>query len=208
MNEPIPPDAIPAPPHSLVEDAHALLMGSSFAAFGLVMLKGAGLVTGGLAGVALTISYLTGWPVGFLFVAINLPFFVLAQRKLGWLFTLKSLASMFALGLLSSWMPQWLKLEGVGPAFAAIFGGSLIGMGVLSLARHRASVGGIGILALYLQQRRGISAGLVQMMLDVLILAGAFAAIDVTQLGYSVMSAVALNLVMVAYHRPGRYAGF
>jgi uncharacterized membrane-anchored protein YitT (DUF2179 family) len=183
-------------------------MGSSFAAFGLVMLKGAGLVTGGLAGVALTISYLTGWPVGLLFVAINLPFFVLAQRKLGWLFTLKSLASMFALGLLSSWMPQWLKLDGVSPAFAAIFGGSLIGMGVLSLARHRASVGGIGILALYLQQRRGISAGLIQMMLDVLILAGAFAAIDVTRLGYSVMSAVALNLVMVAYHRPGRYAGF
>jgi uncharacterized membrane-anchored protein YitT (DUF2179 family) len=204
---PGPADPAVAPPHSLAEDVHALLIGSSFAAFGLVMLKAAGLVTGGVAGIALIVSYLTGWPVGLLFVAINLPFFLLAQRRMGWVFTLKSMATMLALALFSTLIPGWMKLEGVNPAFAAIFGGTLIGMGILSLARHRASVGGIGILALYLQERRGISAGLVQMVADVAIVSAAFGVIDLARLGYSALSALALSLVMLAYHRPGRYAG-
>ena len=130
-------------------------MGSSFVAFGLVLLKAAGLITGGVAGLALMTSYKTGWPVGARCVAINLPFFILAQRRLGWMFTLKSAAAMAAIALFSMLMPQWLHLDGANVAFAAVFGGSLIGMGVLSLARHRASVGGVGIIALYLQERRG-----------------------------------------------------
>lgn len=195
------------PRHSLAEDMHALTMGSSFVAFGLVLLKAAGLITGGVAGLALMTSYKTGWPVGALFVAINLPFFILAQRRLGWTFTLKSAAAMAAISLFSMLMPRWLHLEGVNVVFAAIFGGSLIGMGVLSLARHRASVGGIGIIALYLQERRGISAGLVQFSFDILVVASAFTIIDPDKVVYSALSALALSLVMSAYHRPGRYAG-
>lgn len=194
-----------APRHSSIEDLHALLIGASFVAFGLVLLKAAGLVTGGLAGVALIISYLTGWAVGPIFVSVNLPFFLFAQRRFGWVFTLKSLATMTVLALFSSWMPRWLQVEGVQPAFAAVFGGSLIGIGVLSLVRHRASVGGIGILALYLQERKGLSAGIVQMVFDLVIMVAAILAIDPAHVGYSALSTVALNLVMIAYHRPGRY---
>lgn len=196
-----------APRHSRLEDAHALLMGSSFAAFGLVLLKAAGLVTGGIAGVALVLAYSTGAPVGTLFVIINLPFFLLAQKRMGWPFTIKSLIAMLLVAVLSSFIPAWLNLAGVQPAFAAIFGGSLIGMGVLSLARHRSSVGGIGILALYLQESRGWSAGLVQMVIDVLIVSASLVVIGVERSAYSVLSAIALNVVMLAYHRPGRYAG-
>lgn len=201
-----PPSRAKTPRHSLAEDLHALVMGSSFAAFGLVLLKAAGLITGGVAGMALMTSYKTGWPVGVLFVAINLPFFVLAQRRLGWTFTLKSAVAMATIALFSMLMPRWLHLEGVNIVFAAVFGGSLIGMGVLSLARHRASVGGIGIIALYLQERRGISAGLVQFSFDILVIISAFAIIDPDKVAYSALSALALSIVMFAYHRPGRYA--
>lgn len=194
--------------HSLAEDLHALLIGSSFAAFGLVILKAAGLVTGGVAGVALIVSYVTGWPVGLLFVAINLPFFLLAQKRMGLGFTLKSLATMAALAVFSGLMPNWIHLEGVHPAFAAIFGGTLIGIGILALARHKASVGGIGILVLYLQEKRGWNAGALQLAFDVLIIAGAFLIVDLKSLGYSVLSAAALSLVMAVNHRPGRYTGY
>ena len=67
--------------HTLIEDVHALLIGSSFIAVGLTLLKTAGLVTGGVAGVALIISYLTNWPVGTVFLVLNIPFYILAQRK-------------------------------------------------------------------------------------------------------------------------------
>lgn len=194
-------------PHSRAEDVHALLIGSSFVGFGLVLLKTAGLVTGGLAGVALIISYVTGWPVGILFVGLNLPFFLMAQRKLGWVFTAKSLATILALAAFSELMPQGLKLEGINPAFAAAFGGSLIGMGVLSLARHRASIGGIGIMAIYLQERYGMSAGKVQMTFDLIIVGASFPVIGLERLVYSALGAVALNMIMLVYHRPGRYFG-
>lgn len=203
----MPSPVLSAPPHSRLEDIHALLIGSSFAAFGLVMLQAAGLVTGGVAGVALIVAYATGWPVGPLFVAMNLPFFALAQRRLGWRFTVKSVAAMIGVAALSHFIPSWIRLEGVDLAFAAIFGGTLIGMGVLSLARHRSSVGGVGILALYLQESRSWSAGLVQMVIDVAIIGTALIVIGPQRCAYSALSAIALNVVMLAYHRPGRYAG-
>ena len=97
--------------HTPIEDVHALLIGSSFIAVGLTLLKAAGLTTGGMAGVALILSYLTHWPVGVLFFLLNIPFYVLAQRALGWVFTGKTLVTtQFIAGKLpgvspSSWTP-------------------------------------------------------------------------------------------------------
>jgi uncharacterized membrane-anchored protein YitT (DUF2179 family) len=194
--------------HSAVEDVHALLIGSGFIAVGLTLLKAAGLVTGGVAGVALIVSYLTGWPVGVVFLVLNLPFYVLAQRALGWTFTFKTLATNILLAGLAWGMPSWLKVERVDPIFSAVFGGTIIGMGILALARHRSSVGGVGVLALYLQERRGISAGKVQMAADCLVVAAAFFAIPLDKLLLSIASAVALSAVIIANHKPGRYAGY
>src|SRR3954467_7680193 len=49
-----PPVAVP---HTLAEDAYGLVSGVLFAAVGIAMLKAAGLVTGGIAGIALLTSY-------------------------------------------------------------------------------------------------------------------------------------------------------
>jgi uncharacterized membrane-anchored protein YitT (DUF2179 family) len=194
--------------HSALEDLHALLIGSSFIAVGLTLLKAAGLVTGGVAGVALIISYLSDWPVGVVFFVLNLPFYVLAQRTLGWAFTFKTLATNLLLAGLAWGMPQWLKVGGIDPIFSAVFGGTIIGMGILALARHRSSVGGVGVLALYLQERRGISAGKVQMAADCVVVAAAFFTISFDKLLLSIASAVALSAVIIANHKPGRYAGY
>lgn len=194
--------------HTALEDVHALLIGSSFIAVGLTLLKAAGLVTGGVAGVALIVSYLTGWPVGVVFFVLNLPFYVLAQRTLGWTFTFKTLVTNLLLAGLAFAMPHWLKIDSVDPLFSAVFGGAIVGMGILALARHRSSVGGVGVLALWLHERRGISAGKVQMAADCLVVAAAFFTIPFDKLLLSIASAVALSAVLIANHKPGRYAGY
>ena len=210
VGAPVAPVATPvsAPRHTPVEDVHALLIGSSFIAVGLTLLKAAGLVTGGVAGVALIVSYLTHWPVGVVFFLLNIPFYVLAQRTLGWMFTFKTLATNLLLMGLAWAMPHWLKVTGVDPVFAAVFGGTIIGMGILALARHKSSVGGVGVLALYLQERRGISAGKVQMAVDCCVVVAAFAVISWDKLLLSILSAVALSVVIIANHKPGRYEGY
>ena len=94
-----------APRHHLAEDIHALVTGASFCAFGLILLKAAGLITGGVAGLALMVAYLTRWPVGLLFVLLSAPFFLLAQRRMGWAFTLKSVLTLGLLAGFTSVIP-------------------------------------------------------------------------------------------------------
>ncbi|MDG2521309.1 YitT family protein [Caulobacter segnis] len=197
-----------APRHTASEDIHSILIGTSFIAVGIALLKAAGLVTGGIAGLALIVSYATGWQVGLLFFALNIPFYELARRTMGWTFTLKTLATNALLAAFTAVLPLWLKLDWVDPVFSALFGGTIIGMGVLALARHRSSVGGIGVLAMYMQEKRGVSAGRVQLTADILIIAAAFTVIDFGRLALSLLSAAALSLVIIVNHRPGRYAGY
>ncbi len=194
--------------HTLGEDIYAIAIGASLSAFGIVMLHAAGLVTGGVAGLALTVSYLTGIPVGTLFFTINLPFLVLAQRTMGWRFTIKSAVTVALLSVLTWVMPGLSPMGQVNAWFAAIFGGTVIGMGILSLARHKSSVGGIGVLALYLYEKRGINAGKVQGAADTVIVLSACVVLDVRHLLLSVLSAVALSAVLYTFHRKGRYTGY
>ena len=91
--------------------------------------------------------------------------------------------------------------------FAALFGGFTMGTGFIVLFRHRASLGGVGIVALYLQDRRGWRAGHVQLAVDLAILAASAFIVEPAALAASVVGAVTLNLVIAINHRPGRYMG-
>jgi uncharacterized membrane-anchored protein YitT (DUF2179 family) len=84
-------------------------------------------------------------------------------------------------------------------------GGLLMGAGFLMLFRHRASLGGVGILALYLQESRGWRAGRVQMAIDCAIVAAAILTVEPMRVIWSLLGAVALNLILAVNHKPGRY---
>jgi len=192
-------------PHTWAEDAHALCMACSFIVFGMCCLKAAGLITGGIAGVALGLSYLTPLPLQLLFFTLNIPFLIFAKLTFGWIFVLKTVVVNILIVVMVSAATRVLKLSDVNPYFAAIFGGTIIGMGMLALARHKASVGGIGVLALYFQEKRGWRAGYVLLAGDVVIFTAAISFLTPDKLLLSFLSAASLSLVMMIYHRPGRY---
>jgi uncharacterized membrane-anchored protein YitT (DUF2179 family) len=208
MNAPAPtPVPAPAPPpHSTLDDVQALLTGTLFVALGLALFRHAGLVTGGTAGLAFIAHYASGLPFGAAFFLINLPFYALAWRRMGRRFTVKTFAAVALLSLLSETLPRLLTVQAVHPAFAAAGGGLLMGAGMLMLFRHHASLGGLNVLVLWLQERRGWRAGHVQMAVDVCILLAAWPWLSPQQLALSVLGAVALNLTLALNHRQGRYA--
>jgi uncharacterized membrane-anchored protein YitT (DUF2179 family) len=193
--------------HTAFEDAQALVTGTLLVALGVAMYARAGLLTGGTAGLAFLVHYATGWRFGPVFFVINLPFIWLAVRALGWPFTGKTFVAIALLSLFAELMPQVLGFETLAPWFAAVLGGILIGVGLLILFRHRASLGGLNVLVLYLQNRHGLRAGKVQMAADVAIVLAAFALVEPMRIALSVLGAVALNLVVAVNHRPGRYLG-
>jgi len=193
--------------HTVFEDAQAILTAALFIALGVAMFARAGLLTGGTAGLAFLIHYATGWRFGVVFFVINLPFYFLALRAMGRAFTVKTFCAIAALSLFSELMPLMLRFESLQPVYAGVMGGFLIGAGLLMLFRHKASLGGINILVLYLQERHGWRAGKVQMAIDCLIVLAAFALVEPWLIAVSVLGAVALNLVVAVNHRPGRYLG-
>jgi uncharacterized membrane-anchored protein YitT (DUF2179 family) len=194
--------------HSLFDDAQALLTGTLFVALGLLLFRQAGLMTGGTAGIALLAHYASGWPFGALFFLANLPFYWLAWRRMGRRFTVKTFAAVALLSLLSEQLPRLLAIERVQPLFAAIAGGLLIGAGFIILFRHRASLGGLNVLVLWLQERTGWRAGYLQLALDMTILLASTPWVDAPRLALSIVGAAAMNLALAVNHRPDRYVAF
>lgn len=191
--------------HSLFEDIQALATGTLLVSLGVALLGKASLITGGTVGIAFLLHYVTGLSFGKLFFAINLPFYYLAIKKMGWKFTLKTFAAVFLLSAFSEFLPLVLDVEKLNPVYAAVMGGLLCGVGLLVLFRHRASLGGINVLVLYLQERYGLRAGLVQLGLDATILL-----LSLTQIGFfavavSLLGAAMLNMTLAINHKPGRY---
>ena len=101
----------------------------------------------------------------------------------------------------------WLRLQSVDPIYGAAVGGLLVGVGLLILIRHRGSLGGFGILALYLQDRLGFRAGWVQLALDAGVLTLSLLSIPPVIVAISLIGALTLNLTLANNHRPGRYVG-
>lgn len=191
--------------HRPHEDVQALITGTLFVALGVVMFGRTGLLTGGTAGVAFLIHYATGWNFGLVFFLINLPFYGLAYKRMGKVFTLKTFVSVALLAGISNLLPQWISLGAINPVFASVAGGLLMGTGMLILFRHQASLGGFNVLALYLQERYGWRAGFIQMGLDCAIVALAFAVTDWWHIALSILGAVMLNQTLALNHRKGRY---
>jgi uncharacterized membrane-anchored protein YitT (DUF2179 family) len=191
--------------HTMIEDAQGLAYGTIMAAVAIVLLTHLGLVTGQTAGLAVLISYATGWSFGAVFFLVNIPFYYLGYRRMGLAFTIKTFLSVAALSALTLWLPAHLQFGAVNPWLGAVIFGLMSGSALLALFRHGASLGGIGILGLILQDRFGWRAGWVQLAFDVALFAVALTILDPGAVAVSFVGAVVINLVIAINHRRDRY---
>lgn len=200
-------DATAPHPHRLYEDLIALVIGTALVALGLTIYAEATLLTGSTAGLALLLQYAAELPFGWTFFALNLPFYALSLMQMGLVFTLRTFAAVALVSFFASHTGAWIGIDHVEPLYAALAGGTIMGVGLLILFRHRASLGGVNILALFLQERFGLRAGYVQFAIDAAILLGGLFVVPAERVALSLVGALALNLVLALNHRPGRYVG-
>ncbi|MFB1117210.1 YitT family protein [Dickeya dadantii] len=193
--------------HTLKDDVYGLMLGVMFIAIGLNLLKLSGMITGGIAGIALLLSYFIPLSIGVLFILANIPFMIFCYFSMGRAFTLKTLIVNIALSAATQAVPGLLTINYIHPLFSALVGGTFLGMGILSLARHNASVGGTGVVTLWLYKRFNINAGKSQMLLDMLVFAVSIFTMPVHLLLWSALSALAMNAMLMNWHKPGRYQG-
>ncbi|TDK35243.1 YitT family protein [Rhizobium deserti] len=191
--------------HTPLEDAQGLFISAMVAALGLYLLNQVGLLTSGTAGVAFLLHYAFDIPFGILFFVVNLPFYYLSFKRLGVGFSFKTFIAIAMVSAIAELERRFLVIQYLDPFWAALLGGILIGFGLLGLYRHRASLGGIGILAIYIQDRFKIPAGLVQLAFDLCVMAAAFFVVSPMTVLWSLLSAVVLNLLLTINHRSDRY---
>lgn len=194
-------------PHSLHEDAQAFVLSTSLCAFGLLMLTHLGFITGQTAGLAVLISYMTGWPFGAVFFVVNAPFYILAWMRMGKRFTVKTFIAVALLSVISFYLPSLITFETLDPMVGVMLAGAVTGLGLIVLFRHGASLGGVGVLALFIQDRTRFRAGWVQLAFDLCLFSAAFFVIGGTPIMYSLIGAIVTNLIIAVNHRPDRYTG-
>ncbi|MDD8023140.1 MAG: YitT family protein [Paracoccaceae bacterium] len=195
----------PAKHYTLFEDVQGLLIASMQAALGIHLLRAAGLVTGGTAGLALIISYVTGWNFSLVFFTINLPFYGFAYWARGIGFCLKSLGTVTLVSLLAEALKPLMQIAHISPGAAAILFGISAGVGLLGLFRHSGSLGGVSIVAVILQDKFGFKAGWTQLIHDLALFSVAIWLLPADRVAWSLLGAAILNFVIAFNHRRDWY---
>ena len=191
--------------HTFLEDAQAFILGTAMCALGITFLTHLGLITGQTAGLAVLASYLTGWSFGTIFFVANLPFWVLALARMGLRFTVKSVIAVSLVSVMAEALPRMLVIESLSAPVGAALAGGCTGLGLIVLFRHGASLGGVGVLALFLQDRLGFRAGWTQLIFDACLFCVAVFVLDPLLVVWSLFGAVVVNLIIAVNHRRDRY---
>ncbi|HEY1409170.1 MAG TPA: YitT family protein [Promineifilum sp.] len=143
----------------ILRDYALILLGSALLAISMhLFFIPHQLVAGGLSGTAQIISSFTGWPIGTLTFALNVPLFILGWFQLGgYRFLARTIVASFLFsiildGLRLLW-PNFYLTDDL--ALNALYGGVTAGVAVGILFRARSTSGGTDILARILERRFG-----------------------------------------------------
>ncbi|WP_102265083.1 YitT family protein [Mesobacillus jeotgali] len=142
----------------------AVLMGVGIEEF-LVPNK---ILDGGIVGISIILSHLTGLRLGLFIFVLNIPFFFIGYKQIGKTFALSTLLGITVLSLTTSFLHDW-------PVFtedlllATVFGGIVLGAGVGIVIRYGGSLDGTEILAILANRRLPFSVGEVIMFFNIFI---------------------------------------
>ncbi|MFD0672552.1 YitT family protein [Cohnella sp. GCM10027633] len=129
-------------------------------------------IDGGITGLSIMSSHLSGIPIGIFLTVLNLPFLILGYRTIGKTFALSTLLGVIVLSIATT------LLHPV-PAFtdeiflAAVFGGIFLGAGTGIVIRAGGSLDGTEIVAILFSKKSPFSVGETVMFINFFILATA-----------------------------------
>jgi uncharacterized membrane-anchored protein YitT (DUF2179 family) len=147
-----------------------ITLGATLMAVGLeIFLVPNNVIDGGITGISIMLSYVTGWKLGMFLFILNIPFFFIGYKQIGKTFALSTLYGIIILSIGTT------LLHPV-PAFtqdillATVFGGIVLGIGVGLVIRYGGSLDGTEILAILFNNKLPFSVGEIIMFFNLFIL--------------------------------------
>lgn len=176
-----------------------IFLGCLLTSIGVILLKHSNIVTGGTAGLSLSVTYLFNFPFSIIFFLVNIPFYVFSFFRMGWKFTLSTVISVSILTVMTG-IDQWLPEFSLPMWVGAILGGFLIGKGLSILFMNGSSLGGANILALFLQKRFNYNPGTTNFLFDALVILSSIYAVGLVRGLCSILS-IAVTAKVIAYYK-------
>ncbi len=161
----------------LAQQVAFTVIGSFISALGFALFQiPFNLAAGGLAGIGLIVTALTGFPTGVFILLLNIPLLMLGFKHLGrWYFVALTSLSLLVFAVttdaLAVWLPTIIGAPTVtdDPLLAAIYAAIVTGIGYGLIYRGGANPGGTAVLARMVQKYTGIPLSQVFLYTDGLI---------------------------------------
>lgn len=193
--------------HDIFEWSKKIVMvtiGACIMAFGLeVVLLPNNLMDGGVVGIAIMISKLTGISLSLLIILLSIPFIAIGYYKIGRDFAIATTYGILVLSVATKLLHHSEPLTQV-PFLAVVYGGVILGVGVGIVIKNGGALDGSEVLAVLFNHKTPFSVGeiILFMNLFIFIIAGllfeydsaayslvayyiAFKTIDIVQVGLS-----------------------
>jgi len=130
------------------------------------------LLSGGVAGIAIIVQYITSISSGFIILALNIPIFLIGLKRVDRDFTIFSLIGMLSLSfflVVTRGIGARLMVQDI--MLSSIYGGVLGGIGSGIVFRNRASQGGTDIIAVTLKKSFGVSISTLSLIMNAAVVA-------------------------------------
>lgn len=134
------------------------IFGVISAAYGLKgFLLPNGFIDGGVTGVSLLVSQLSGFPVSILIFLINIPFIILAYFQQSKRFGLQTFLAILVLALVVHYVD--FKVVSNDTLLVSVFGGMFLGLGIGLALRGGCVIDGTEVLAVFISRKTGLTIG-------------------------------------------------
>jgi len=176
-----------------VESAHFfrdtvfILLGIVSACFGLeAFLLPNGFIDGGVTGISLIVSELTGFPLSILLVLINAPFLIMAFSSIGKQFAVRSFIAIILLALAVFFVEMPTVTD--DKLLIAFFGGFFLGLGIGLAIRGGAVIDGTEVLAVFISKKTALTIGDIILVFNIIIFAVAAYVFSIETALYAILT--------------------
>ena len=171
----------------LVKEAALIICGVIAACFGLKsFLMPSHFIDGGVTGISLLVSQLTGFNLSYLIVIINIPFIFMGYKQIGPGFALKTSIAIIALSLSLLFLPFAPITH--DKLLIAFFGGFFLGGGIGLAMRGGCVIDGTEVLALYISRNSVFTVGNIILILNIVIFAFAAYFLNIETALYAILT--------------------
>ncbi|MBM7587714.1 uncharacterized membrane-anchored protein YitT (DUF2179 family) [Bacillus pakistanensis] len=161
------------PLKEVVKRAILITIGAIIMSVGLeIFLVPNQVIDGGIVGVSIMLSHISGLKLGLFIFLLNIPFFFIGYKQIGKTFAFSTLYGIIVLSISTTFLHSV-------PAFtqdillASLFGGIVLGIGVGMVIRYGGSLDGTEILAILFSKKLPFSVGEIIMFINLFILGSA-----------------------------------